>query len=200
MARKTYPLDPDSQAALFRYFLSMSPIPDSELVEFSKHAGVQKFEKGEVFTSIGETTRRLGLVVSGGFLVQYVTATGNNRVRNICTKGMPIGSLGTILTGTPAHVEIIAFEPSVAVVIEHNALENHYPRHPMWERLGRRIAEIQYLKREDREYQLLTLNATERYQRFLDEYQGLSERVTQATIASYVGITPVALSRIINRK
>ncbi len=39
-------------------------------------------------------------------------------------------------------------------------------------------------------------NATQRYQWFLEEYPGLIKRVSNKYIASYIGMTPVTLSRI----
>ncbi len=53
-----------------------------------------------------------------------------------------------------------------------------------------------YIKKEKREWELLQLSAEERYRRFLKEYPGLERRIKQHYIATYLGITPVALSRI----
>jgi CRP-like cAMP-binding protein len=40
------------------------------------------------------------------------------------------------------------------------------------------------------------LNALERYRQFLVDYPGLEARIKQHQLASYLGITPVSLSRI----
>jgi len=40
------------------------------------------------------------------------------------------------------------------------------------------------------------LDSAERYMQFLAQYPGLEKRVKQYHIASYLGITPVSLSRI----
>jgi CRP-like cAMP-binding protein len=65
-----------------------------------------------------------------------------------------------------------------------------------WERVGRVIAERTLVDREKREAQLLTLSGTERYQSFRRDFPGLCDRLPQYLIASYLGLTPVALSRI----
>jgi CRP-like cAMP-binding protein len=44
--------------------------------------------------------------------------------------------------------------------------------------------------------QLLTLSAEDRYRCFLEEFGALDKEIPQYYIASYLGITPVALSRI----
>ena len=55
------------------------------------------------------------------------------------------------------------------------------------------------LKKERREYEFLCLSAEKRYGLLLENTPELLERVTQNDIARYLGITPVALSRIKNR-
>jgi CRP-like cAMP-binding protein len=58
-------------------------------------------------------------------------------------------------------------------------------------RLLRRIAVLQ-----KRVLLLLSATATERYQEFVSTYPSLQQRVSQRQIASYLGITPEALSRL----
>ncbi|MNG38637.1 hypothetical protein D3C84_1264130 [compost metagenome] len=58
------------------------------------------------------------------------------------------------------------------------------------------MAESLYVKKERREMQLLTLSAEDRYRSFLEEFGALEKKIPQYYIASYLGITPVALSRI----
>jgi NADH dehydrogenase/NADH:ubiquinone oxidoreductase subunit G len=58
------------------------------------------------------------------------------------------------------------------------------------------IAEQLALKKEQREAELLLDDATTRYQRFVIENSHLAGRIAAYHIASYLGITEVALSRI----
>ena len=56
------------------------------------------------------------------------------------------------------------------------------------------------MKKERREMEFLTLSAADRYALFTTRTPELEGRVTQKDIARYLGITPVALSRIRGRK
>jgi CRP-like cAMP-binding protein len=58
-------------------------------------------------------------------------------------------------------------------------------------RLLRRIAVLQ-----KRVLLLLSASATERYQEFITTYPNLRQRISQRMMASYLGITPEALSRL----
>jgi CRP-like cAMP-binding protein len=53
-----------------------------------------------------------------------------------------------------------------------------------------------YLMKERREKSFLLFNATERYQAFRQEYAAIEKRLKLYHIASFLGITPEALSRI----
>ena len=55
------------------------------------------------------------------------------------------------------------------------------------------------MKKEKREFEFLCLSAEERYCLLAETSPGLLEKVTQNDIARYLGVTPVALSRIKKR-
>jgi hypothetical protein len=56
-----------------------------------------------------------------------------------------------------------------------------------------------FLRKSEREFELLGLDAKARYDVFLRKFPGLSARVPDRHVASYLGITPVHLSRLRNR-
>jgi len=62
--------------------------------------------------------------------------------------------------------------------------------------LGRILAEQHFILKEQREAALLLDDAETRYRQFLSDYPGLDKRIAQYHIASYIGVTPVTLSRI----
>jgi len=55
------------------------------------------------------------------------------------------------------------------------------------------------MKKEQREFELLCLSAEQRYKNLLAKSPDISQQITQNDIARYLGITPVALSRIKHR-
>jgi hypothetical protein len=62
--------------------------------------------------------------------------------------------------------------------------------------MGRLSAEKLYIEKEQREWQFLLGDAKSRYENFVQENRGLIDRIPQYLIASYIGISPVSLSRI----
>jgi CRP-like cAMP-binding protein len=68
------------------------------------------------------------------------------------------------------------------------------------ERIARKLAENYFMVKEQREIELVLLDASQRYRLFQQEYPGLENRIPQYHIASYLGITPTQLSRIRAKK
>jgi CRP-like cAMP-binding protein len=62
--------------------------------------------------------------------------------------------------------------------------------------LARRNAEALYVRKAQREHEMLALPAAERYARWRREQPELDARVSRRQLASYLGITPEHLSRL----
>ena len=65
--------------------------------------------------------------------------------------------------------------------------------------IGRLIAETLFLKKFEREQELLTMTAEERYLNLLNKSPKVIQQIPLKYIVSYIGITPQALSRIRKR-
>lgn len=82
------------------------------------------------------------------------------------------------------------------IEIPYDLLQMLMDRSHMWERFVRVSVERLYTRKEERERELLYLPAIERYQTFL--LKRLYQRIAQYHIASYIGISPVSLSRLLH--
>jgi len=72
-------------------------------------------------------------------------------------------------------------------------------RYLCWQEVAARYAEMLFAEKERREREFLSDDAATRYRTFLADSPDLESRLPQYFIASYLGITPVALSRIRGR-
>jgi CRP-like cAMP-binding protein len=64
------------------------------------------------------------------------------------------------------------------------------------QRWGDAVLRAELTRRVDREWALAALPALERLQHFRAQFPGLEARIAQRHVASYLGITPVSLSRL----
>ncbi len=69
-------------------------------------------------------------------------------------------------------------------------------KHPCLMKYGNRVVEQELEYKTRREIFLLTKSAEEKYRVFREIHPGLENKIPQYHIASYLGITPVSLSRL----
>lgn len=79
-------------------------------------------------------------------------------------------------------------------------LELVFQRIDRCEKIFNQLCMETFLKEEQRNYQLLMLNAEERYKKFVEDFPNIANRVKQEYIASYIGVTPSSLSRALKGK
>jgi len=111
-----------------------------------------------------------------------------------------MGPLTSLVLNRPSPVHIGAMEDSELLVAPYKDVARLYETNPEVNKIGRIIIEYAWIGKERRETQLIMLDATQRYLAFLEEFPKLDMRIPQYHIASYLGITPVQLSRIRSRK
>lgn len=93
---------------------------------------------------------------------------------------------------------IEALEDSVICEIQYKDWIKLKQEHVCWKELLILFLEKAFVIKEKREREFLLLSATERYTIFKEEFPGLEHRIKQHHIASYLGISPVSLSRLKN--
>lgn len=158
-----------------------------------------KFSKGQFLVREGDANGVLYHIDQG--LVRFVYTTGDGREFNksFAAEGEFVGCLRSILTQQPCRFAIQALEATQTLALYPQERETLWKKYPELERFGRLLAERLALRKEEREAEFLLDSAECRYQRFINDHPTLQERIPQYHIASYIGITDVALSRIRKR-
>src|SRR5688500_14661630 len=150
--------------------------------------------------SPGDPSDRFGFVLKGLFRTYRVSSDGVEAVKAFRAEGELLGAYAEQLQSIPSLTFIEALEPSSILVFTTRDLAELESSHHSWTMLARRVAEQQFVLKERREQELLELDAAGRLARFWEQHPHLEGRITQIEIAAYLGITPVALSRIVSRQ
>jgi CRP-like cAMP-binding protein len=156
----------------------------------------QSFQKGEVFIHAGSVPSKFAFVVKGLFRSFYRDAKGNEFTKGFFSENSFIVSYTAMVNESKSHYTIEALEDATIDIIDYTLWKTLYANHTCWHPLLVALLEKGFAKKEAREREFLLYNAEERYRSFLQEYPQLEERIKQHLVASYLGITPVALSRI----
>lgn len=174
----------------------ISEIPAEEFEYYANLLEWRSVEKGEWLLRSGEVCTEIYFCAKGVFRIFYTTHDGAEFNKSLLVENNFFTSYSSLIMQIPSGNSVEALEPSTIGVITKDNLEHLYTHHRCWETLGRKLAEGLYVKKELRERQLLLNSAEERYALFQQEFPGLEHRIPQYHIASYIGITPVSLSRI----
>lgn len=156
----------------------------------------QCWPKGSLPLKAGELAHQAAFVLSGALREYYLLPDGAERTRSFNLPGDLAGSLSDLLGQTPSLTWVAAETDSVLLAIDWSVYQQLVNTRPAWARFSGKLAESLYLRKVEREYELLGLNALERYRRTLLRWPSLESRFSQRDIASYIGITPVHLSRL----
>jgi CRP-like cAMP-binding protein len=124
---------------------------------------------------------------------------GSTHVLQFAAENQWILDLGSFHSVQPSELIIDALENTVALQINRDDLIALYLRAPKFDRIFRVLLENSYVRLQERLLQTISSTAEARYQRFLNGYPQLVNRLSQIQIASYLGITPEFLSRLRNR-
>lgn len=174
----------------------IADIPSEEVAKLCSIVTSEKIRKGQTFISEGDVPKKFAFVGSGLFRYFYVNEKGSEFTKGFFPEQNFITSYTAMVKSRPSHYTVQALEDSNVLVIDYPRWQTLYQGNSCWMNLLFALVEKGYMKKEARERELLILNAEERYRVFLREYPDLEKRIKQHMIASYLGITPVALSRI----
>ncbi len=175
---------------------ALADVPEAELAKLLALFRPTTLRRGEHLLRAGEMPRSLAFVESGLLRLYYLDADGREFTKSFCTEGEVVAAYSALLLGQPSRLFIEALEDSRLLVVDYRAYQELAVGHACWAAVNQRRAEALFIKKEQREATLLLDDAETRYRQFLVDHPGLEARVRQHHIASYLGITPVALSRI----
>lgn len=166
------------------------------LMELSEQYGQRQCypKKSKVFNQ-GEVNKYIYIISQGVLKAHYLAKDGKEFIKSFLFAGDSIASLqalnGDVCSFSLSclqDVELLKIPYDKVLAIAHDDIDT-----------ANSIIELLMafaMKKEQREYELLCLDADHRYQNLLMRCKGISEHVTQNDMARYLGITPVALSRI----
>ncbi len=174
----------------------MTSIPESEWAFAVSFMTMRAFDKGAFLVRAGEYLEHFYFIVRGLVRFYYSTEDGKTYNKHFAMENGFAGSLHSFILRTPCPFSIQALEPADTIVLPNRELRKLFDRHSCWERMGRKNAERLALLKEEREKAFLLDSLEGRYRHFLKTYPTLPDRIAQYHIASYLGVTDVALSRI----
>ncbi len=178
----------------------VSPVPKEIWAQAGNLYSIRNLGYGDFFVKQDSMATEIAFVFSGVLREYYLTDAGNEYIKSFNFPGEFTGSYFDLLSGQPSTCNIRAITDCKLAVAKFSEFSALFQTDIVWERLGRKFAENLFLKKARREYELLAFDAEKRYESMKKMYPNIEDSVPQYHIASYLGITPVSLSRIRSKR
>ncbi|MFN8575594.1 MAG: Crp/Fnr family transcriptional regulator [Candidatus Sericytochromatia bacterium] len=153
-------------------------------------------KKGDFFIREGEIPNKFAFNIQGLFRYYYIDNKGNDFTKGFIKENELIISYSAMIQNKQSSYFIEALEDSIILVILYKDWLELVKKNILLELVTKSFLEKGFIKKESREREFLLDDAKTRYKNFLVEFSDISNRLKDYHIASYLGITPIALSRI----
>lgn len=181
-----------------KFFDTISPMSKADWDFFASKLREEKVGKNAVLLKIGEVEKHLSFI-SEGIIRLYIPEEENDLTFGFLFEQEFVTAYDSFITQSPSAYQIETLSETVLWRISFQDLQEVYEKTEIGNLIGRRMAEQMYLIKSKRELSLLRKTAEERYLDLFSERPKLLKYIPLKYLASYIGVTPQALSRIRKR-
>lgn len=158
------------------------------------------FSKNHLLVDLGDVSKEIYFIIKGCIRYYYITDDGREVTGFIFQEQMMSGSHNSFFSQVPSSQILETIEDSEVLVLGYTGLIELYEKVPKMNELVRKILEHRFSFAQSVIASLIINKPEERYRQLLKQQPGLVNRVPLHILATYIGITPVSLSRIRARK
>ena len=182
--------------ALHQKLSRLGPLSANTFARLMELAEERSLGKNELWSRPDAPVAHFAIVRSGLVRHYYVDAKGRESVKAFRGPYEVSAPYAELIQRKASRTHIEALTDTELCVFRVDAFEAAAKDSLELMRLARRFVEEHFVQKEQREYEFLMLSAEERYRQFCARLPDLLQHIPQHQVASYIGVTPVALSRI----
>lgn len=174
----------------------MINIPENEMNEFLSSCFPRTFRRKEILSQPLKVPNEIFFINSGIVRVVITDNKGAEHTIHFALEGQFIADYSCFMQQQPSFYSLEALEDTEVVVLPRSAIEWGYQNLTEGDKLGRLIAEFYFIYQDNRIKNQYIRTPKERYDSITEVFPDIHNRAPQHMIASYLGITPVHLSRL----
>lgn len=174
----------------------MITISDEGMEGLLKNCYPKIFKKQEALSRPGLVPNEIFFINRGILRVIILDKNGTEHTIHFAMENQFIADYSSFILRQPSLYTLQAIEETEVVVMPRSAIEWGYANLKQGDKLGRLIAEFYFIYQDNRIRNQYARTPKERYDGIADVFPNIHNRVPQHMIASYLGITPVHLSRL----
>ena len=157
------------------------------------------FKKGAIITKYGQTENTV-YFINEGIVEMTIKSYMTEKVIDFFFENEMVSAFTSFLNQLPTDVQIRALMDCEIEMISREDLMKAYEISLGANKFGRILTEHGYIRKSNREKDLLTKTAEERYEEMFQSKAEYINNIPVNKIAKYLGIHPESLSRIRKKK
>jgi hypothetical protein len=174
----------------------MIDVSEAELNEFLNQAFVKTCVRQEIVSRPDAIPNEIFFINKGLIRVIVTGNDGLDHTIHFALENQFIADYSCFMQKQPSLYSLQTVEETELIVLPRAAIEWGYKNLKEGEKMGRLIAEFYFIYQDDRIKNQYARTPKQRYDSISEVFPNIHNRVPQHMIASYLGITPVHLSRI----
>lgn len=178
------------------YINSIYPLSEKAWLDFSACFKPITISKRCTITEYGKVPRDIYFLKEGLVRAYLITEEGREHNKTLFSPPALLGSLAALIQKSPSRLTFEALTDCSFLYADYEAVSRIYDVHSDLNTFSRKMLEQFFIEKENREIELLTLQAKDRYLNLRTSIPNIDQLISQYQIASYIGITPTQLSRI----
>ncbi|MCF8274741.1 MAG: Crp/Fnr family transcriptional regulator [Flavobacteriaceae bacterium] len=180
----------------FAYINSFINVSEESFVKLQKISAFKNLEANKPIAKAGDITSKIYMLVSGLMRVYLSTENGKEFNKNFFMPISFVGSFTALIQNEPSKLTYETLTECKVFEIDFNKLINLCKQDIAISNLYNKIVEHIFIKYEERQIELISLDAKHRYLALRERIPDIDTLIPQYHIASYLSVTPVQLSRI----
>lgn len=181
-----------------KYYAEHFGLSERDWEIFSSKLTCYEFPKKSKLLNVGDIENCLSFIETG-MIRFYIPKVENELTFSFSFENSFVSAYDSFITQTPAKYVVETITSATLWRLTYEDLQDIYRKTELGNLIGRKASEDLFLKKSERELSLLNYSAEERYLNLFKERPELIREIPLKYIASYIGVTPQALSRIRKR-
>ncbi|WDF57040.1 Crp/Fnr family transcriptional regulator [Mucilaginibacter sp. KACC 22063] len=177
-------------------YVNLSP---DEKAYFTSLLQSRSLKRKEFLLEDGQICKYSAFTLSGCLRGYTVDENGLEHVLSFAPQGWWMADMYSLISQKPGTLNIEAIEKTDILLLSKADQEKLYEQVPKFERFFRIITENSLVAYQQRLMDNLSLTAEERYLNFCKRYPTLIHTLPKKDIATYIGVTPEFLSRMLGK-
>ena len=177
---------------------NLSIFNELEIAEILTHFERKKIKKKTCLLSAGKTAREVYILITGCIRLFYVK-DGKDISAYFFTENNFAGAYDSFISQKPSRHSIETLEDCEILSISHKTFLELFDKFPKMNEFMRRVLEERFVSLHDLFTSQILDSTEQRYLKLKKERPDLINRIPQHQLATFLGMTPVSLSRIKNR-